>query len=77
MSFIGSLTKFAGITDEIEEQRKTAINIIEAGERDGVGELEITLSEDAGLNVKNQVKHPVEVVLGKKGTMTIKVKYKK
>ena len=65
------------VQKEIEEQRETAIKIIQAGKKNDVDELEITMSEKAGLSLGSSVEgFPVEVVAGTSGKMTLKVKYK-
>lgn len=75
-SAVESLTSGA-VTNEIEEQKKAAIEIIQAGKENGVDELEITMSEKVGLNLGSDIEgFPVELMAGSSGTMTLKVKYK-
>lgn len=67
------------IPKEIETQRRAAIEIIRAGKDSNVEEMEITMSEQAGLNFTSAVEGlPVDlkVKAGKSGTITMKVKYK-
>jgi hypothetical protein len=73
---VQSLTSGA-VTKEIEEQRKTAIEIIRAGKENGVDELEITMSEKAGLSLGSNVEgFPIELMAGSSGNMKLKIKYK-
>lgn len=75
-SAIDSLTQFVRISEDIKQQAEAAKEIIEAGAKSNVDEIEITLSQKAGANLIYNLKYQTEVTLGKKGTMTIKVKYK-
>ncbi len=62
---------------EIEEQRKVAINIIRAGKENGADEIEITMSQKAGVGLASDVDGvPIEFIVGASGTMKLKVKYK-
>jgi len=62
---------------EIAEQRKVAINIIRAGKENGVDEIEITMSQKAGVGLSSDVDGvPIEFIVGASGTMKLKVKYK-
>lgn len=62
---------------EVQSQRKTAVEIIRAGSEHNVDELEIVMSEKAGLSLGSNVQgFPIECTVGTSGTMTIKVKYK-
>jgi len=64
-------------TDTISEQRKTAIELIKSGKEKGVDELEIVLSQKAGLNIESDFEGiPIKAQIGKNGDMTLKVKYK-
>ena len=64
-------------SQEIESQRETAIEIIRAGKDHSVDEIEITMSEKAGLSLGSSIEgFPIECTIGTSGTMTIKVKYK-
>lgn len=62
---------------EIEAQRRSAIEIIRAGKDSNVDELDITMSEKAGIGLNANVEGvPVEFIVGNSGNMTVKVKYK-
>jgi hypothetical protein len=62
---------------EVESQRRTAVEIIKAGKDRGVAELEITVSEQAGIGLGSSVEgFPIQFNAGTQGNMTIKVKYK-
>jgi arginase family enzyme len=62
---------------EIEEQRKAAIDIIRAGKENGADEIEITMSQKAGVGLSSDVDGiPIEFIVGASGTMKLKVKYK-
>jgi hypothetical protein len=62
---------------EIAEQRKVAIDIIRAGKENGVDEIEITMSQKAGVGLSSDVDGvPIEFIVGASGTMKLKVKYK-
>lgn len=72
-----SVMSVTSVQKEIEEQREAAIRIIQAGKENGVDELEITMSEKAGLSLGSSVEgFPVELNAGKSGNVTVKVKYK-
>jgi len=73
---ISSLT--SGVNEkEIEEQRKVAIDIIRAGKENGADEIEITMSQKAGIGLNSVVDGiPVEFIAGASGKMKLKVKYK-
>jgi hypothetical protein len=73
---ISSLT--AGANErEIEEQRKVAIDIIRAGKENGADEIEITMSQKAGVGLSSDVDGvPIEFIVGASGTMKLKIKYK-
>jgi len=63
--------------DTIKEQRKTAIDIIKSGKENNVDELEITLDQNAGVDIQSEIEGiPVKIKIGKDGKMNIKVKYK-
>ncbi len=65
------------VEKEIEAPKKAAIDIIKAGKENGVNELEITMSEKAGLSLGSGIKEfPVELIAGTSGNMTLKVKYR-
>ena len=73
---ISSLTSGAN-EKEIEEQRKVAIDIIRAGKENGADEIEITMSQKAGVGLSSDVEGvPIEFIVGASGTMKLKVKYK-
>lgn len=62
---------------EIEAQRKTAVEIVRAGKQSDVDELDITMSEKAGIGLNATIEGvPVEFIVGNSDTMTLKVKYK-
>ena len=62
---------------EIEEQRKAAIDIIRAGKENGADEIEITMSQKAGVGLASDVDGvPIEFIVGASGTMKLKIKYK-
>jgi hypothetical protein len=62
---------------EVESQRRTAVEIIKAGKEHGVDELEITVSEQAGVSLGSSIDgFPVQFNAGTQGKMTVKVKYK-
>ncbi|CCI20928.1 KH domain-containing protein [Microcystis aeruginosa] len=61
---------------EIAEQRKVAIDIIRAGKENGVDEIEITMSQKAGVGLSSDVDGvPIEFIVGASGTMKLKVKW--
>jgi hypothetical protein len=73
---ISSLTSGAN-EKEIAEQRKVAINIIRAGKENGADEIEITMSQKAGVGLASDVDGvPIEFIVGASGTMKLKIKYK-
>jgi hypothetical protein len=62
---------------EVAAQRQAAIDIIRAGKEHGVAELEITMSQDAGLSFGSTFEGlPVQAKGGTSGTMTLRVRYK-
>ena len=66
------------ITGTIEEQRKTAVEIIRAGKENGLKEIEIELDQQAGLNIDATIKEfnlDSKIQFGKNGRMKIKLKY--
>ena len=65
------------VNKEIEAQRETAIKIIQAGKNNGVDELEITMSEKAGIGLNSNIEDlPIEFLIGNSGNIILKVKYK-
>ena len=63
--------------DTIQEQRKTAIDLIKAGRDNGVDEMRITLDQTAGVDIGAEVEGiPVKAKIGKSGEVTLEVKYK-
>ena len=65
--------------DLIEEQKKTAVEIIKEGKKSNVDELELELFQEAGVDVQALVKEmglDGKIKIGKSGNMKIKVKYK-
>ena len=72
-----SVKSLTSVDKEIEEQQEAARRIIQAGKENDVDELEITMSEKAGLSLVSSVEgFPVELIAGKSGNMILKVKYK-
>jgi hypothetical protein len=73
---ISSLTSGAN-EKEIAEQRKAAIDIIRAGKENGADEIEITMSQKAGVGLASDVDGvPIDFIVGASGTMKLKIKYK-
>jgi hypothetical protein len=65
------------VEKETEAQMKAAVEIIKAGKKAGVDELEIAMDEKAGLGLQLTLKEfPLEMIAGAKGKMVMKVKYK-
>ena len=63
--------------DIIQEQRKTAVELIKAGRDAGVDEMKITLDQMAGIDIGADIESiPFKVKVGKNGKMTLEVKYK-
>ena len=61
----------------LEEQRKTALDIIRQGKESGADSVEITLDQQVGLHFGSSVDgFPIKATMGKSGNMTIKVTYK-
>jgi hypothetical protein len=59
------------------EQRKVAIDIIRAGKENSADEIEITMSQKAGVGLSSDVDGvPIEFIIGASGTIKLKVKYK-
>jgi hypothetical protein len=74
---LASRSSAASATKEIESQRKTAVEIIRAGKEHNVDELEITMSDQAGIGFGTNIDgFPIEFNAGTQGKITIKVKYK-
>ena len=72
-----SITDFFSSDKIIKEQRKDAVELIKAGRINNADELEITLAQDAGINIQAELEDiPVKAMIGKSGKMKIKVKYK-
>ena len=64
-------------TDVIQEQRKTAVDLIKAGKNNGVDEMKIIIDETAGLDIGSEVEGiPVRAKIGKSGKISLEVKYK-
>ncbi|MDB9495214.1 hypothetical protein PN441_07915 [Spirulina major CS-329] len=73
---IATLTSAAN-EKEMEEQRKVAIDIIKAGKENGADEIEITMSQKAGIGLGSDFDGvPIEFIAVASGTMKLKVKYK-
>ncbi len=73
---ISSLTSGAN-EKEIAEQRKAAIDIIRAGKENGADEIEITMSQKAGVGLASDVDGvPIEFIVGASGTMKLNIKHK-
>ena len=63
--------------DTIQEQRKTAVDLIKAGKDNGVDEMKIIIDETAGLDIGSEVEGiPVRAKIGKSGKVSLEVKYK-
>lgn len=61
----------------VEAQAQSAADLIKAGAENNVDEMEITLSEEAGLHIKSaHPEVPIKLTMGKSGTVTMKVKYR-
>ena len=61
----------------LQEQRKTALDIIKAGKESGAESVEVTLNQQVGLHFGSNVDGiPIKATMGKSGNMTIKVTYK-
>jgi|APMI01.1.fsa_nt_gi hypothetical protein len=61
----------------LEQQRKTAVDIIRQGKESGADSVEITLDQQVGLHFGSSVDgFPIKATMGKSGNMTIKVIYK-
>lgn len=73
-----ALESFLSTTEStLQEQRRTAIDIIRAGKDSGVDSLEVTLDQQVGLHFGSNVDGiPIKATLGKSGNMTIKATYK-
>ena len=53
------------------------IDIIRAGKENGADEIEITMSQKAGVGLSSDIDDvPIEFIVGASGTMKLKVKYK-
>lgn len=61
-----------------EQQKKTATELIEAGKRSGVSEMEITMQSDNGLqlDIPTQENVTINCKIGNNNKVTMKVKYK-
>ena len=67
------------IKGTIEEQRKTALEIIRAGKKNGLKEIQLELDQQAGLNIDATIKElnlDSKIQFGENGRMKIKLKYK-
>ncbi len=63
--------------DTIQEQRKTALELIKAGRDNSVDEMKITLDQTAGMDIgANFEGIPIKAKIGKSGKITLEVKYK-
>lgn len=63
--------------DTIQEQRKTAIDLIKAGRDNGIDEMKITLDQTAGIDIGADIEGlPIKAKIGKSGKMTLEIKYK-
>ncbi len=61
----------------IEAQKQAAIALIRQGQESGVDEIEIIMSQKAGLSLGSNVNGiPIEATVGLSGNMKIRVKYK-
>ena len=69
--------KLTDVQDTIESQKDAVLDIIRAGKEKDVAELEVTMDEKAGLSFGSVIEgFPVEIVAGKSGKVTLKVRYK-
>lgn len=65
------------VTKTIDDQRKTAVELIKAGRDNEVDEMKITLDQTAGIDIGADVQGiPIKAKIGKNGKMTLEVKYK-
>ena len=61
----------------IQEQRQSAVEIIKAVKDNNASSLEITLDQNAGIDIGSELEGiPFKFSVGKSGKMTIKVEYK-
>ncbi len=61
----------------IQEQRRVAVDIIKSGKNNNASSLEVTLDQQAGIDLGSQIEGiPLKFSVGKSGKMTIKVEYK-
>ncbi|WCL50794.1 hypothetical protein [Leptospira sp. GIMC2001] len=71
------LKKVFSPSDETAKQAELAIKLIKAGKENGVQEMEIKVSHDAGIKIKSELPDmPITLNLGNGGNMELKVKYK-
>jgi len=64
-------------TNTIEAQKKAAVDLIRAGKKYNVKNMEINLDQTAGLDFGSEVEGvPIKCKIGKSGHMTINVQYK-
>lgn len=65
------------LTKKRLKKNKAAIDIIRAGKENGADEIEITMSQKAGVGLASYVDGiPIEFIAGASGTMKLKIKYK-
>lgn len=68
---------FESTEDVVSAQTKAATDIIRAGAENGVSEVSITLSQEAGASFGSSFDgHPIKAKLGKSGSVRMTVKYK-
>ncbi|MCB1144289.1 MAG: hypothetical protein H7A24_17415 [Leptospiraceae bacterium] len=64
-------------SDEIAKQAEIATKIIKTGKENGVSEMKIKVSQEAGIKIKSEFPDlPLSFNLGNEGKMEITVKYK-
>ena len=79
LAAIDGIASLVGGSNEraIEAQRKVALDIIRAGKENDADEIEITISQKAGVSLGSDVDGiPIEFIVGSSDKMTLKVKYK-
>ncbi len=73
-----SLSSVMSVSGSIEAQKQAAIDIIVQGQTSGIDEIEIQMSQKAGLSLGSNVYGiPIEATVGGSGNMIIRVKYKR
>lgn len=73
----GVIQAITDVNSSVEAQTKAAIAIITAGKENNLAEMELIMTQKAGLALGNCVNGiPIEAVVGKASTIVVKVKYK-